>query len=178
MILALLALACAPDDVTDDGADDTGADTADTGADTGDDSGDTGSGGADSIVGEWLSEGEDISELFAGAPFSYVSIVATFGGDGSYTVVATNDEGQVGTLTGTYTVDTSTEPGAITLEQATPYAATAVGIWDVEGDTLTYEVVQTVPDYGYVPPTPETGFGTTSGPNIDPGVNVQVYVRQ
>jgi hypothetical protein len=75
-------------------------------------------------------------------------------------------------------VDASTSPGSITLTQASPYAATAVGIYQVDGDTLTYEVVQTLPDYGFTPPTSETGFGSTSGPGLDADVNIQIYQRQ
>lgn len=180
MILLLAALACAPDDVTD--AKDTGGDTSgDNGGDSGGNGDDTAGGnggGTDSIVGTWLSEGDNISALFAGDPFNYVAITSTFNEDLSYTASATDNEGGSNALSGTYTVDTSTSPGTIVLEQASPYTATASGIWQIEGDTMTYEVVQTEPDYGFVPPTPESGFGTTSGPNIEPGVNVQVYVRQ
>ena len=122
--------------------------------------------------------GENVSVLFAGDPFNYVSILAQFNGDGSYTVRATDADGQQGTLSGAYTADNTTEPATIVLVQANPYTATAEGIWDVSGSTLTYEVVQTDPEYGFAPPTPESGFGTTSGPNIEAGVNVQVYVRQ
>ena len=43
---------------------------------------------------------------------------------------------------------------------------------------MTYEVVQTVPDYGYTPPTPTSGFGTTSGPGVSAGDNVQIYRRR
>jgi hypothetical protein len=180
MILAF-AFACAPDDVTDrrydtaapgDTADaDTDSDTdADTDSDTDAD--------VQRIAGDWLSTGENVSVLFANDPFDFVRITAHFGTDASYEVQVTDDQGQQGTLTGTYTTDTSTLPGTITLQQATPTTATASGIWQVSGDQLTYEVVQTSPDYGYVPPTPATGFGTTSGPDIEAGVNVQVYVRQ
>ena len=178
MIPLFLALACAPDDVTDD----TGspADTAETG-DTGDttdtgDTQDTGAGG--SIVGDWLSEGANIAPLLSGAPFNYVSIDAHFDADLSYEVVATNADGQTGTLTGTYVASDATTPGTITLSQATPYTATAEGIWQIDGSTLTYEVVQVDPSYGFTPPTPESGFGTTAGDGIEPGENVQVYVRQ
>ena len=168
MILALTLFACAPDDVTDASKDDTG----DTAADT--DSGETGPG---DITGDWVSQGDDISDLFAAAPFSYTRIDASFAADGSYLVTAVNGEGNSSDLTGTYTVDTTTNPAGIVLTQATPYAATAQGIWQVVDEVLTYEVVQTTPDYGYTPPTPESGFGTTAGPNIEPGVNVQTYRR-
>lgn len=181
MTFLLLALACAVDDVKDDtGAPDDTADTADSGdttdtSETGDTSGDDGPG---DLTGTWLSEGENLSPLFAAEPFSYVSITADFGGDGAYDVAATDADGQTVTLTGTYVVDVTTNPGTIILTQTTPYSATAEGIWQVVGTTLTYEVVQTVPDYGFTPPTPETGFGSTAGGSLAPGDNVQVYVKQ
>ena len=53
-----------------------------------------------------------------------------------------------------------------------------MGIYEVDGNTLTYEVVQVDPDYGFTPPTPESGFGSTGGPNMTEGINVQVYRRQ
>lgn len=170
MILALaLFAACAPDDVTDDTTDT--ADTVDSGTDT-----DTGTDGDPGVItGEWVSQGDDISDLFAAAPFNYTRIDASFAADGSYLVTSVNADGASTDLTGTYVVDTSTNPGTIVLTQATPYAATAEGIWQVVDGVLTYEVVQTVPDYGYTPPTPSSGFGTTGGPNIEPGVNVQIY---
>lgn len=175
MILAL-ALACAPDDY------DTGKTTPtdDSGTTTPtDDTGTTATGSAnDTLAGSWLSEGANIADLLAGPPFNIVSITATFGGDGSYEVVSTDDEGTSGTLTGTYVADLGTDPAGIVLSQATPYTATAEGIYQIVGDTLTYEVVQTVPDYGYAPPTPESGFGTTSGNGIEAGINVQTFVRQ
>lgn len=169
--LVLLA-ACMPDDwngepyVPPTGtpvATDTGADTTPAGA-----------GFADT----WTSEGDDLSPLFAGEPFNYASVVATFRADLTYSVVATDTSGaETPALTGTYVADDTTVPGVITLTQTVPYEATAVGIWQVEGDVLTYEVVQTVPDYGFVPPTPAGGFGSTGGPNMTAGINTQVYRR-
>lgn len=157
-MILLFSLACLPDDVDSPAATDQDA---------------AASGG---LAGDWLSEGDDVSPLFASDPFNYTTIDASFGTDGSYQVVVTDDSGQSGTLTGTYTADTSTTPAAITLQQSTPYTAVASGIFEITGDLLTYEVVQTSPDYGFVPPTPESGFGSTSGPDLEAGVNVQTYV--
>ena len=171
MILALY-LACAADDY------DTGSKTDDTGTDTPTDT-DTDTTTAEDapLAGSWLSEGENVSTLLAGDPFNVVSVAATFVDDGTYSVVSVDADGQSGTLTGTYVADESTDPAGIVLTQATPYSATAVGIYQIVGTTLTYEVVQTVPDYGYAPPTPETGFGTTSGNGIESGINVQTFLR-
>ena len=130
------------------------------------------------LVGDWISEGANISPLFQTATFDYVEITAAFEADGTYQVDAVNGGGTTTTFTGTFTTDDSTDPATITLIQTVPSDATSEGIWQVDGTDLTYEVVQTSPDFGFVPPTPATGFGSTSGPNIEPDVNIQLYVAQ
>lgn len=127
------------------------------------------------IVGGWTSEGADLSDLFAGEPFNYVRVEADFRANGTYTVVVIDRDDQTATLVGTYTVGVRTDPQTVELSQSDPYAAFAEGIWEVTDGVLTYEVVQTVPDYGYTPPTPDSGFGTTTGPSLAAGANVQVY---
>lgn len=181
MIMLTLALsACLPDDVDGDGSYDNVSD-ADTDADGDTDSdadGDTDTdtdSDADTLVGAWLSEGDDLSELFA--PY-YTKITADFAADGSYLVVATDTDGGSTDFIGTWTDDTSTDPATIQLVQTSPSNATSEGIYAVDGDVLTYEVVIVTPSYGYTPPTPEGGFGSSSGPRLDPGVNVQTYRRQ
>jgi hypothetical protein len=130
------------------------------------------------LVGSWVSAGEDLSPLFAGPPFQYQRIEASFNEDGSYRVDSTDQGGAVYTLLGTYTVEVGAGgPQVVRLSQTDPYEAEAEGIWQVEGDRLTYEVVQVEPDYGFAPPTPEGGFGSTSGQGLAPGDNVQVYRR-
>lgn len=166
----LLFVACMADDVNvdvsvGDGSGGGGGGSTDT---------DTG-GGAEGLVGDWLSTGDDLSDLFA--PY-FSELTAHFAADGTYTASATGTTGHVYDFAGTYVDDTSTSPASITLSQTSPSAATALGIYAVDGDTLTYEVAQTEPDQGYTPPTPESGFGSTSGPSIDAGVNVQTYRRQ
>lgn len=174
LALLLASTACMPDDYDGTGwppaADtDVVADTDATDTDVPSD--------APAIVGTWLSEGADLSDLFAGEPFNYVEVQAVFRANGRSEVHATDTDGATYDITGTYTVDAATDPATITVQQTSPYEATAEGIWSVAGDTLTYEVVQTVPDYGFAPPTPSSGFGTTSGPNLEPGTNVQTYRR-
>lgn len=183
-MILLTLLACLPDDYTgpkDDTAstDDTAADTAgDTSGaeDTGETGGgDTSGGDTLALVGDWLSEGEDLSPLLQAGDI--VRVDATFSADGSYVVTARDDAGEERDFVGTYVADDATAPGSITLTQSSPYQATSVGIWEVEGTTLTFEVAQTFPDYGWSPPTPQGGFGSTSGSTLEPGDNVQVYVR-
>lgn len=127
----------------------------------------------DGIHGDWVSAGDDVSTLLA---FSYEQIDASFESDGTYLVVATDGDGGTTDFAGTYVVDISTTPPTIVLTQTTPTAAVAEGIWQVEADgSLTYEVIQTTPDIGFAPPTPAGGFGSSSGPGLAAGANVQIY---
>ncbi|MED5371380.1 MAG: hypothetical protein VX899_10230 [Myxococcota bacterium] len=163
-----LTIGCVPDDV-----DDTNTDDTQTQDDTGTD--DTGE-ETPVITGDWLSEGEDVSEVLG--LYGYVKVDATFNDDGTYTVVSTDGDGATTTFSGTYTADTSTDPHSIVLSQTQPSEATAEGIYAIDGTTMQYEVVQTVPDYGFTAPTPESGFGSTSGPGLSAGQNLQVFQRQ
>lgn len=129
------------------------------------------------LVGTWVSEGSDISPLFANLPFSYTMIVATFRADGTVVTDIEDKDGATYVTSGTWEADNATVPASIVLVQVEPYAGRLEGIFQVDGDELTYEVVQVEPDYGYVPPTPANGFGSTSGPSLTPGINVQTYVR-
>lgn len=142
-------------------------------------SGDTGAGpvGGSPLAGAWVSAGDDLAPLLAGAPFLYARVDAAFDPSGSYLVTVTNTDGVSADVSGTWETEESTDPATIALHQADPYVAEATGIWEVDGGVLTYEVVQTVPDYGFTPPTPSSGFGSTAGPGIEPGVNVQTYRR-
>ena len=130
---------------------------------------------ADTLVGDWLSTGSDLSELFA--PY-FSGITASFRSSGAYTVVATDTDGKSTTFLGTWTDDASTSPAGIELVQTSPSNATSEGIYAVNGDVLTYEVVIVDPSYGYTAPTPSAGFGSTSGPQLEAGQNVQTYRRQ
>jgi hypothetical protein len=195
VILALPALlsACLPDDVStpgtyrnvatlpgtladadSDGDTDTDTDAdadADADADTDTDT-DT---DADTLPGTWLSSGADLSDLFA--PY-FSKITADFRANGAYTVVAVDTDGGATTFTGTYTADTGTVPGAIELLQTSPSNARSEGIYRVTADTLLYEVVIVEPSYGYAPPTVASGFGSSTGPQLEPGQNIQTYRRQ
>lgn len=172
LLLALLALStgCFPDDWN-------GQPYVPSTATVGDDDDDTGVVVEAGIVGTWISEGSDISDLFAGLPFFYVSVEATFRADGSVSTEIRDRDGATYVTSGTWTTDTSTDPAVIDLQQIEPYAAVLSGIYAIEGDTMTYEVVQLSPDYGYQAPTPEGGFGSTAGPNLIPGINVQTFER-
>ena len=167
-MIAFLLVACVPDDWNGKPYQPDTASTVDT-APVGDGTG---------LVGKWLSQGADLSTLFAADPFNYTKVTVTFRSDLGYTASVVDKDSKTGTVTGTYSADDGTSPSTIALTQTTPYDALASGLYSVDGDVLTYEVVQTSPDYGYTPPTPKGGFGSTSGPSIQPGDNVQTYRRQ
>lgn len=180
--LALLpALGCVPDGVKDTAPldsrqhiDDTVTGGADDSDPPDDSAGNTGT--EQRITGSWRSEGEDIAPLLLAAGVAKVD--ATFNGDGSYTTVVTDTQGRVFNLAGSYTVSTATDPGTISLSQTVPTSLEAEGIWQVSGSRLTYEVVQTSPDQGFTPPTPQAGFGSTRGANVEAGSNIQIYVAR
>jgi hypothetical protein len=175
VVFTTLSTGCQPDDVK--GEDSGGAADGTDGTDGADGTDGTDGGGADpaAIQGTWLSEGDNVAPLLA--DFGFTSLTATFGADGSYAVEAVYNGNPI-PLTGTYTVDVSTTPHTIVVNQESPQAVTSAGIWQVEGDTLTYEIVQTSPDQGFTAPTPDSGFGSTAGAGVEPNSNIQVYVRQ
>jgi hypothetical protein len=169
--LSLVALTACVDDSADSGGDP--VDTGDSGTS---DSGATG-GDVALTSGTWVSEGDNVSLLLA--YFDIVRVEAAFRTDGTYDVASTDESGAVTTLDGTYAVETSTVPHTITLNQTTPQSATAAGIWQITGTTLTYEVVQTSPAVGCSAPTPDTGFGSTRcSPPLAANANVQTFVRR
>ena len=129
------------------------------------------------LQGEWLSAGADVAPLLAGAPFNIDSIKADFSTNLTYTVTSYS-AGVATVLTGTYI---QTESGVgdiwnITVNQTAPSALTSEGIFEVTGDNMTYEIVQTQPDIGVAPPTAAAGFGSSGGGAFGM-LNIQKYVR-
>jgi hypothetical protein len=132
------------------------------------------------IVGDWLSDGANVAPLLAGAPFNWTTITANFDGSGSYTVLGTDKSGKQTTFAGTWSA-TQSEVSAIwniVVNQSAPSTTTAEGIYQVDGATMKYEVVQTQPTNGLLPPTAAQGFGSTvyNGKKID--TLIQTFVRQ
>ncbi len=153
--MLLFTTACRPDDSKADD-DDMANNTAD-------------------IVGDWVSEGNDMAPLFVDYT-DYVALNAAFEDDGTFTVEGIYQDDSTDTFSGTYTTDLSTTPHTIVLNQVSPAAATAEGIWLIEDATLTYEVLMTIPDdTGCTVPTPEAGFGSTGCSYLNEGDNVQIY---
>lgn len=129
------------------------------------------------LHGAWVSEGADVAPLLRGTPSNVTRLAATFRADGRFSVQVTNRDRQRFTLAGTYTADDGTTPGTIELRQTEPDPVLSRGIWQVEGDTLTYEVAFVDPPIdGVSPPTAEGGFGSTSGGRFGRD-NVQIYRR-
>ena len=64
------------------------------------------------LVGNWRSEGGDLAPLLSAAPFNYVTVDAVFRADLRYTVTATDASAATYPLSGTFTVDTSTNPAS------------------------------------------------------------------
>lgn len=134
------------------------------------------------LYGTWVSEGADVAPLLV-MLFATVKIEATFNPNRSYTVIQTDTSGASVTLSGTFSMTKSTVDNIfeISAEQTSPAALTSEGILEIYSDaspfTMKYEIVQTSPNIGAIPPTPAGGFGSTNG-GAQGTINIQTYVRQ
>lgn len=130
----------------------------------------------EAIVGTWLSQGATNVALGLQALTKTAKIDAVFGANATYNVIATDSTGSEVTYTGTYVLGDETASGirTITLSQTAPTSVTSEGIFQIEGTTMTYEVIQTSPDIGATAPTVEGGFGST----LVGGVNYGTYWTQ
>lgn len=132
------------------------------------------------LIGNWISEGENVAPLLAA--FDIVKITAEFKEDGSYYVESTDSEEVVTIFSGVYTMEESsvTDFWNITLVQSVPTSVTSEGIFQIieteNGREMKYEVVQTEPSLGFAPPTAEGGFGST-GDGALGEQNVQYYIE-
>ncbi|MDR2126973.1 MAG: hypothetical protein LBP63_09110 [Prevotellaceae bacterium] len=133
----------------------------------------------DGLVGKWYSSGSNVAPLFiqyALADSAYI----VFKNDNTY-VGATFWQGARTSLSGTYTQTKSSVGNiwTILLHQTSPSSVTSEGIFEItkSGDTylMKYEIVQTEPALGTAP-TPEGGFGSSSGGVYGEGF-VQKYIR-
>lgn len=134
----------------------------------------------EAIVGVWVSEGA--TNVAAGLQLisKTARIDAEFMANGSYNVVSIDSSGSEVTFTGTYTLGEQTASGirTISLNQTTPASVTSEGIFQIEGTTMTYEVIQTEPAIDATAPTVTGGFGsTTVGGTISP-FWTQIFVKQ
>lgn len=134
----------------------------------------------DEIVGTWVSQGDDVAPGLVSLG-SVDSIFATFNEDQTYEVTTyAGGSDQPQDVSGTYVTDPEGDGGevrAISLDQSAP-ALTAQGIFQVDGNSMQYEVIQTTPDIGAIPPTAEAGFGSTVVGGQTTGETwIQNYVR-
>lgn len=130
------------------------------------------------LQGVWQSSKSNVAPLLV-TLFQIDSIWVEFRTNNTYEVRQWNKDGvQLPTLSGTYTQSQSNVGNiwTIRLEQTQPSALISEGIFEITGNTMKYEVVQTQPDIQAVPPTPQGGFGSTNGGALGQA-NVQTYVR-
>ncbi len=135
-----------------------------------------GTNGNDSEVweGTWLSAGSNVAVLLS-YYFNYDSIRVEFRDDQTVTTKQHVKDGAWTTLEGTYSVTKAASGSVHSISIIYP-AFEQQGIIEVTGgtpDTLRLEVVQTNPDIGAVPRTPESGFGSDAGLGT---TNIQTYV--
>ena len=129
------------------------------------------------IQGEWQSSGADVAPILV-VLFGTDSIYANFKTDMSYVLEQYDTTGAKLTLTGVYS---QTESGIgsiydIVVNQSSPATLESAGIFEITGNTMQYEIVQTSPDIGAIPPTAAGGFGSTNGGALGMA-NVQVYKK-
>lgn len=130
------------------------------------------------LQGIWQSSKANVAPLLV-TLFQIDSIWVEFRTNNTYEVRQWNKDGvQLPTLSGTYTQSKSNVGNiwTIRLEQTQPSALISEGIFEITGNTMKYEVVQTQPDIQAVPPTPQGGFGSTNGGALGQA-NVQTYVK-
>ena len=129
------------------------------------------------VQGKWQSSGSNVAPLLVNL-FATDSIYAEFNTDFTYLVEQYDTSGAKLILTGTYTQSESGTDDIWNIEvnQTAPAALTSKGIFEVTGTTMRYEIVQTNPDLGAVPPTATGGFGSTNGGALGT-LNIQVYEK-
>ena len=131
---------------------------------------------ADPWVGQWLSAGSNVAPILV-AIFNYDSVRVWLNDDQTVRLDTHVAGGAWSSVTGVYTVTESTsgDVHAISLVYAAFSQEGIIEVTEGTPDQFRLEVVQTVPDIGAVPRTPETGFGSDSALG---DANIQVYVRE
>jgi len=141
-----------------------------------DDDNGTNSNNAEVWEGTWLSAGANVAVILS-YYFSYDSIRVEFRDDMTVTTDQHVADGAWTTIEGTYTV-TESETGDVHSISIVYPAFEQQGIIEVtEGSpsTMRLELVQTNPDIGAVPRTPDSGFGSDAGLGTS---NIQTYVQE
>lgn len=122
------------------------------------------------VTGVWTAGGTDIAPLLAD---TITEITMRFKADSTYIIEQTHTSGLSSSSSGTYSVNKSggvNDVYPVSLFQTLPSAATLKGIFEIneviEPEEMTFELVQTQPNIGFTPPTPENGFGSTNEGNL------------
>ena len=130
----------------------------------------------DPWLGEWLSAGADVAPILVSV-FNYDSVRVIMDPDMTVTLMTHVTDGAWSTVEGVYSITRT--PGDDVHSISLVYSAfSQEGIVQVVAGSpvsMNLEVVQTVPDIGAVPRTPETGFGSDSALGT---ANIQVYRLQ
>ncbi|MFN3952575.1 MAG: hypothetical protein ACK4KT_09260 [Thermaurantimonas sp.] len=130
------------------------------------------------IRGKWQSSGDNISILLS-TLHQIDSIFFDFRVDNTYIERQWDAYGAlIGQFSGIYSQSRSVVGNiwSIRLEQQIPFATISEGIFEISGETMRLEIVQTFPDIQLLPPTPQGGFGSSNGGAL--GItNVQTYVK-
>lgn len=134
----------------------------------------------DEIVGTWVSAGANVApglKALAGID----SVIAVFNVNQTYTVRQYSSTlGSLPNLSGTWAASTGARGSirSITLTQTAPTGLTAEGIFQVAGNTMRYEVIQTTPFVGAQAPTITGGFGSSVQQGQRTNIWIQNYVRR
>lgn len=133
------------------------------------------------LLGVWISSGEDVAPLLSEPPARLSQLTAEFKANGELVVQVVNQNGENFSLVGSYLIPEFTVEGmiySIEVNQSLPDPSTTQGIWRVEDEVLTYEVVQVDPPLpgSNSPPTVSSGFGSTNRGDLG-SANIQIYRR-
>ena len=129
----------------------------------------------DPWLGTWLSEGSNVAPILVNL-FKYDSVKVTMNEDKTVKLETHIQGGAWSEINGVFNVTKSTtgDVHSISIDYSAFAQSGIVQIIKGTPDQMKLEVVQTTPDIGAVPRTPQSGFG--SDPALG-NLNIQVYVR-
>lgn len=126
-------------------------------------------------VGTWLSAGDNVAPILVSL-FNYDSVRVTMNEDFTIQLDSHIKDGAWTSFDGVYSV-TKSSSGSVHSISINYTAFEQEGIIEVttgSPDTMQLEAVQTTPDIGAVPRTPESGFGSDAALGT---LNIQNYVK-
>ena len=127
---------------------------------------------ADPWIGTWLSADTNVAVILS-TYFLYDSVRVEFTEENTVTLETHVTGGSWTSQEGTYVLTESSDSD-IDVIQLIYTAFEQEGIIQIDGDVMTLEAVQTVPDIAATVPTPAAGFG--ADPTLGT-LNIQTYVR-